>query len=47
MLTWLNGQSLFSLLSWFDAIEETYDSSQIKAKRWNTEILDILGVKGI
>ena len=54
LLTWLNRQSLFSLLSWFDAIEETNVSSQIKAKRWNTEILerdrmllDMLGVKDI
>ena len=54
LLTWLNKQSLFTLLSWFDAIEEINVSSQIKAKRWNTEILerdrmflDMLGVKAI
>lgn len=40
LLSWLNKQSLFSLLSWFDAIEETDVSSQIKSKRWNTEILE-------
>ncbi len=51
LLTWLNKQSLFTLLSWFDAIEEINVSSQIKAKRWKTEILerdrmflDLLGV---
>ena len=54
LLTWLNRQSLFTLLSWFDAIEETNVSSQIKTKRWNTEILerdrmflDMLGVTKI
>ena len=40
LLTWLNKQSLFTLLSWFDAIEEIDVSSQIKAKRWKTEILE-------
>lgn len=54
LLTWLNKQSLFTLLSWFDAIEETNVSSRIKSKRWNTEILerdrmflDMLGVTAI
>ena len=40
LLLWLNKQSLFSLLSWFDAIEETSVSTQIKSKRWNTEVLE-------
>ena len=54
LLTFLNKQSLYTLLSWFDAIEETNVSSQIKARKWNTEVLerdsmflDMLGVKQI
>lgn len=40
LLTWLNSMSLQDILSWFDAIEMTEVSSQIKAKRWNTEVLE-------
>jgi len=40
LLTWLNSMALQDILSWFDAIEVTEVSSQIKAKRWNTEILE-------
>ena len=40
LLTWLNKQSLYSLIAWFDAIEETNVSSQIKSRRWNTEVLE-------
>ena len=51
LLTWLNGMSLHELLSWFDAIENTEVSTQIRSIRWSTEILerdqmflDLLGV---
>ena len=40
LLTWLNSMSLQDILSWFDAIEMTEVSSQIKARRWNTEVLE-------
>lgn len=40
LLTWLNSMSLQDILSWFDAIEITEVSSQIKARRWNTEVLE-------
>ena len=52
LLTWLSGMSLRDIICWFDAIEVTEVSSQIKDKRWNTEILErdrlfleLLGVK--
>ena len=51
LLTWLKGLSLHELLDWFDAIENTEVSSQIRSTRWSTEILerdqmflDLLGV---
>lgn len=54
LLTWLNKQSLFTLLSWFDALEETNVSSQIKERKWKTEVLerdrmflDMIGVNAI
>lgn len=40
LLTWLNSMSLQDILSWFDAIEMIEVSNQIKAKRWNTEVLE-------
>ncbi len=40
LLTWLNGLSLHELLSWFDAIERTEVSSQIRSARWSTEVLE-------
>ena len=40
LLTWLDSMSLQDILSWFDAIEMTEVSSQIKARRWNTEVLE-------
>ena len=51
LLTWLNGMSLHELLSWFDAIENIEVSTQIRSKKWSTEVLerdkmflDLLGV---
>lgn len=40
LLTWLNSMSLQETLSWFDAIEMVEVSSQIKDRRWNTEVLE-------
>ena len=40
LLTWLNGLSLHELLSWFDAIERTEVSSQIRSTRWSTEVIE-------
>ncbi len=40
LLTWLNGLSLHELLDWFDAIENTEVSTQIRSVRWSTEILE-------
>ena len=40
LLTWLNSLSLHELLSWFDAIENTEVSSQIRSIRWSTEVLE-------
>lgn len=52
LLTWLNSMSLHELLSWYDAIENTEVSTQIRSVRWSTEIierdrlfLDMLGVR--
>lgn len=40
LLTWLNSMSLQDILAWFDAIEMVEVSSQIKERRWNTEVLE-------
>ncbi len=40
LLTWLSGMSSVELLGWFDAIEETEVSTQIKTMRWSTEVLE-------
>ena len=40
LLTWLNGMSLKDIICWFDAIEVTEVSTQVKEKRWNTEVLE-------
>ena len=40
LLTWLNSMSLQDILVWFDAIEMVEVSSQIKERRWNTEVLE-------
>ena len=40
LLTWMNGMSLHELLSWFDAIENTEVSTQIRSIKWSTEVLE-------
>ena len=52
LLAWLKNTPLYLQLQWFDAIESVKVSSELKAKRWSTEMtardqlyLDKLGVK--
>ena len=40
LLTWLDGMSLRDIICWFDAIEVTEVSAQIRQRRWNTEVLE-------
>ncbi|MBR1685044.1 MAG: hypothetical protein IJ708_07880 [Clostridia bacterium] len=54
LLAWLHEGSPSALLSWFDVLENAAVSSQIKAIRWNSEVLERdrmflkrLGVKAI
>ena len=36
--SWLNNTPLYLILQWFDAVETVNVSTQLKTKRWNTEI---------
>lgn len=52
LLTWLKNTPLYLQLQWFDAIESVKVSSELKEKRWSTEVtardrlyLEKLGVK--
>lgn len=40
LLTWLNDMSIHELLSWYDAVENTEVSAEIRSARWSPEITE-------
>lgn len=37
--TWLTNTPLYGVLQWFDVVEEATISTQLKKRRWNTEMI--------
>ena len=38
LLTWMENTPVYLQLQWFDTVEEVKVSSELRNKRWNTEI---------
>ena len=36
--SWMNNTPAYLQLQWFDAVEEVKISSELRSKRWNTEV---------
>ena len=38
--SWMNNTPVYLQLQWFDTVEEVKISSELRSKRWNTEVTE-------
>ena len=38
--SWMNNMPVYLQLQWFDTVEEVKISSELRSKRWNTEVTE-------
>ncbi len=38
--SWMNNTPIYLQLQWFDTVEEVKISSELRSKRWNTEVTE-------